>query len=283
MGTGRQGQRRCQWCSARLESEASGVCQPCSTSWKPQPLEYDGKQLASHPGAEPIRLLGIRASMTGSTHAQILHTFSQAALVLQELSSRMLSVAQKHYVVGVTLPAALAFPEGTVMWPEAMLNKLRKVWHRAYRLAWELTRSASATPFCFPANRGGMQIPDPLSVLCQAFWQHLRRCFEQDDMVGELMHRKLQDAFRDFHCNNLEELQEEVALYSWKECMKNQVAYACMLAHRLRIRVHWDVDKITVISRTSDEDLARWLCDKRAWIKTGGVAEAERVSSHASL
>ena len=267
MGAGRQSQRRCQWCSARLGSEASGLCQPCSTSWKPQPLEYGGEKLASHPGAEPIRLLGIRASMTGSMHAQILHTFSQAALVLQELSSRMLSVAQKHYIVGVTLPAALAFPEGTVMWPEDMLNKLRKVWHRAYRLAWELTLSASATPLCFPANRGGMQTPDPLSVLCQAFWRHLRRCFEQDDMVGELMHRKLQDALREFHCNNLEELQEEVALYSWKECMKNQIAYACMLAHRLRIRVHWDVDKITVISRTSDEDLARWLCSKGAWIK----------------
>ena len=92
MGTGRQGQRRCQWCSARLESEASGVCQPCSTSWKPQPLEYDGKQLASHPGAEPIRLLGIRASMTGSTHAQILHTFSLAALVLQELSLSLIHI-----------------------------------------------------------------------------------------------------------------------------------------------------------------------------------------------
>ena len=88
-------------------------------------------------------------------------------------------------------------------------------------------------------------------------------------MVGELMHRKLQDALRDFHCNNLEELQEEVALYSWKECMKNQIAYACMLAHRLRIRVHWDVDKITVISRTPDEDLARWLCSKGAWVKIG--------------
>ena len=61
-----------------------------------------------------------------------------------------------------------------------------------------------------------MQTPDPLSVLCQAFWRHLRRCFEQDDVVGELMHCKLQDALRDFHCNNLEELQEEVALHSWK-------------------------------------------------------------------
>ena len=163
------------------------------------------------------------------------------------------------------------------MWPEDMLNKLRKVWHRAYRLAWELTRSASATPFCFPANRGGMQTPDPLSVLCQAFWRHLRRCFEQDDMVGELMHRKLQDALRDFHCNNLEELQEEVALHPWRHCMKNQIAYACMLAHRLRIRVHWDVDKITVISRTSDEDLARWLCSKGAWIKIGDCTLARCI------
>ena len=39
----------------------------------------------------------------------------------------MLTVAQKHYIVGVTLPAALAFPDGTMMWPEDMLDKLRKV------------------------------------------------------------------------------------------------------------------------------------------------------------
>ena len=277
MRAGSKGQRRCNGCGARLAEETSGRCNLCSNSWKPQPLDYDGEEIAAHTGAEPIRLLGIRASMTGSTYAQILHTFSQAALVLQELSSHMLTVAQKHYVVGVTLPAALAFPEGTVLWPEDMLSKLRKVWHRAYRLAWELTPSASATPFCFPANLGGMQTPDPLSVLCQAFWRHLRRCFEQDDMVGELMHRKLQDALRDFHCNNLEELQEVVAFYSWRQCMKNQIAYACMLAHRLRIRVHWDVDKITVISRTPDADLARWLCCKGAWVKIGDHSVARCV------
>ena len=41
-------------------------------------------------------------------------------------------------------------------------------------------------------------------------------------------------------CQNLAELQEEAGFLTWNQAIKNEFAFACLLAKTLGIRVNWD-------------------------------------------
>ena len=257
-------------CFSLVSTNSDPICLECQGCWMPAGIQYHGTDLPVIPPEQPTRFLGIHSNMLGDCTEQISRVFQHSAEVIAFLLMSRLTPRQNLVLIKRSLPSFFRFSAGIVPWPFAEIRKLERLWIRAYKLAWNLSMSTASCLFVLPKSRGGLQYLTPLSVLYQTRWSHLERCCQYDDGNKALAQIEYNEAMDRFHCSNLLELQEEMALHSWEASLSNSFAHACFLASYLGIKVSWDPFPPDSIWSTKSEDLAAILLKGTSKLKLPG-------------
>ena len=257
-----------------------GICVECSSRWMPSGIRYGAQLLPVIPGSTPTRFLGIHGDMYGNCSDQFRHVFTSTAEILAFIRTQKLNDRQNMTLISMTLPAFLRASGGLVKWPKAQLLRLDRMWMQAYRLANRLPPNTPACLFRFPAQiptggGGGMQVPTPLAVLTLATWQHLETCCRYDDGTKALMEAEYRAALAEFHCGDLRELQEALALMdcTWQQSLGNSFVYACYLSNVLDLKVKWHPFHQDSIWSTSSLTLAKTLSGRSALLHLPGFPQ----------
>ena len=110
-------------------------------------------------GKTATRLLGVHYNMWLDSEAQRRKVRDGAIEVAAYLhKNENLRIDQALKVVSMCLLPFLAFSGPMVQWPATDFNTLTAIWLRAYRNAWDLSRSTATDLLTFLKEQGGLQV-----------------------------------------------------------------------------------------------------------------------------
>ena len=113
------------------------------------------------------------------------------------------------------------FSAAIVTWSQRELENLHGLWKQGYKAAWHLPAGAADAVVAFPKERGALAFPNPWAVLTQTVIEHINRGLMHDDVVKKELLAELEEAKHDALCSSLQDIQAEMALWSWDQAKNN--------------------------------------------------------------
>ena len=113
------------------------------------------------------------------------------------------------------------FSAAIVTWSQRELENLHRLWKQGYKAAWHLPAGTADAVVAFPKERGALAYPNPWAVLTQTVIEHINRGLMHDDVVKKELLAELEEAKHDALCSSLQDIQAEMALWSWDQAKNN--------------------------------------------------------------
>ena len=191
------------------------------------------------PEGESCRYLGLwgtaRGDMAETKRKVVAKTKEALELMRHHPLTERLAVSL-FTSIGV---GAFRYSAALVPWTLRELNHLESIWSQAYKLAATLPVSAASDFFVLPSSHGGLGRTTPLEIMTQELCRHLQRCMKHDDVVQQLTQQELEQAKRQWACSSLDDLQQEMEVWSWDQTLQNKWARVSKCLQLLDMRVDW--------------------------------------------
>jgi len=191
------------------------------------------------PEGEACRYLGLWGTAKGDmaeTKRRVVEKTKEALELMRHHPLTEKLAVSLFTSVGV---GAFRYSAALVPWTLKELNHLESIWSQAYKLAATLPVSAASDFFVLPSSHGGLGKTTPLEIMTQELCRHLQRCMKHDDVVQQLTQQELERAKQQWACNSLDDLQQEMEVWSWDQTLQNKWARASKCLQLLDMRVDW--------------------------------------------
>ena len=213
----------CAWSGMRIKREKSVMTAYDFNNKRELPTDtilFEGQALVRLAADESFPYLGVRASLIqrkrrGTTSPGLMSEKSHIFSATKEL----VGIAKGHkFLLGQMVPAMhmvatsrFRYSAPLVLWTDAELNELHRVWLQVHRAAWRLPPGYPSAPLTLPSAHGGSPVSHPRVLLVQALAKHIEQLVAlPDDLRQDTIarYRKLCSACG---CHNARELAEHLA------------------------------------------------------------------------
>ena len=113
------------------------------------------------------------------------------------------------------------FSAAIVTWSQRELEDLHKLWKQGYKAAWHLPEGTADAAVAFPKEKGALALPNPWAILTQTVIAHINRGLMHEDVVKAELLAELEEAKHDALCSSLQDIQAEMALWTWDQAKNN--------------------------------------------------------------
>ena len=186
-----------------------------------QQLWYNGGALKINSEEEIYRLLGYYATADGDfteTKRRVMERTREEILNIQHHPLETDAAADLFISKAV---GYFRFSAAIVTWSQRELEDLHKLWKQGYKAAWHLIAGTADATVAFPKEKGALAMPNPWAVLTQTVIAHINRGLMHDDVVKAELLAELEEAKHDALCSSLQDIQAEMALWTWDQAKNN--------------------------------------------------------------
>lgn len=135
------------------------------------------------------------------------------------------------------------FSAAQVRWSQTELDKLQSLWVQAYQRAEHLAAGTATDIFVFPKKWGGKELSTPVNIIVQELCNNVRRMLVHEDVAKSITMQELQRAKDEWMCTTLDDLYDEMELWTWTEVQHNRWARAMKASNQVGVRPMWPVDE----------------------------------------
>ena len=135
------------------------------------------------------------------------------------------------------------FSAAQVRWSQTELDKLQSLWVQAYKRAENLAAGTATDIFVFPPKWGIKELSNPLNIIAQELCNNIRRCLVHEDVAKSITMQELQRAKDEWMCSTLDDLYDEMELWTWTEVQHNRWARAMKASNQVGVPPMWLVDE----------------------------------------
>ena len=186
-----------------------------------QQLWYNGGALKINSEDEIYRLLGYYATADGD--------FTETKRKVMERTREEIRNIRHHPLeadeaVNLFISKAVGyfrFSAAIVTWSQRELEDLHKLWKQGYKAAWHLPEGTADAAVAFPKEKGALALPNPWAILTQTVIAHINRGLMHEDVVKAELLAELEEAKHDALCSSLQDIQAEMALWTWDQAKNN--------------------------------------------------------------
>eukprot|EP00961_Rhodomonas_salina_P286212 3867316-Rhodomonas_salina.1 len=211
---------------------------------------FQGKAFKQLPPTEPFKYLGYRISLWKKgrrlnicpfTWGEKKYIFERTKDLANRIASTCYTPAQKHYLAKVGIINTFQYSAILTGWSWEELKRLDKLWIRAIKGAWGLSKSTGNGIFVLPAHRGGLQLSSPIPILGRAALAFLQKEWnKQGSDIQSILNDRLITWGRSWGCLSLLELQRECkGRISEKHILRGPEKLAIYLAIQLETKISW--------------------------------------------
>ena len=209
----------------------------------PIQLTYKNQPVKGFQANESCRHLGFWATPNGDMTVTKQRVLTKTEKVLGILTHHPLeSNIAKELFRSMTV-SVFRFSAAQVRWSQTELDKLQSLWVQAYKRAENLAAGTATDIFVFPPKWGIKELSNPLNIIAQELCNNIRRCLVHEDVAKSITMQELQRAKDEWMCSTLDDLYDEMELWTWTEVQHNRWARAMKASNQVGVPPMWLVDE----------------------------------------
>ena len=208
-------------------------------------LEFRGQPVKLLDPTESCRYLGYWATANGDMTATKERVRSKTKEALEVLTHHPLEADVARELFQCTAVSVFRFSAAQVPWTQHELNELLSLWTRAYKRAEGLPDGTATDIYVLPKEWGGKCFSTPTNIIAQELCNNIKRCLEHDDTIRSITLQELQQAKESWMCSSIEELYEEMELWTWDQTRCNKWARALKACNQVQVKPTWIIDQET--------------------------------------
>jgi hypothetical protein len=163
--------------------------------------------IPSHPN-QSHKHLGLRMAMDGSFLDEEEHVRSDAKQLLNALAEdRVLTQKEKERVITTAVCTVFSYSAGCVAWTRAELDRISKMWTRAYKQAWKIASSTDSSPFILGQPDGGRGCPLASTLRTREALEVIEQCVCLPGEISQIVLHCLRQQCISRGCQKLNPLQ----------------------------------------------------------------------------
>jgi len=152
--------------------------------------------------------LGLRMALNGDFSAEKKHVFNEMRQRLEALAEdRVLSRMEKELVIKTAVCTVFTYSAGFVDWTDAELERISKMWIRAYKRAWTLPGSMDSSPILLDPSLGGRGCPSATNLWIRETLDVLEQCVSLPGEISKIVIHHLKQQCTMHGCHALNQLQ----------------------------------------------------------------------------
>ena len=209
----------------------------------PTQLTYKNQPVKGFQANESCRHLGFWATPNGDVTVTKQRVLTKTEEVLGILTHHPLeSNIAKELFRSMTV-SVFRFSAAQVRWSQTELDKLQSLWVEAYKRAQHLAASTATDILVFLKKLGGKELSTPVNIIAQELCNNIRRCLVHEDVAKSITMQELQRAKDEWMCSTLDDLYDEMELWTWTEVQHNRWARAMKASNQVGVPPMWLVDE----------------------------------------
>jgi hypothetical protein len=214
----------------------SGELYPTQLTYKNQPVKV-------FQANESCRHLGFWATPNGDMTVTKQRVLTKTEKVLGILTHHPLEAKTAKELFQSIAVSVFRFSAAQVRWSQTELDKLQSLWVEAYKRAQHLAASTATDILVFLKKLGGKELSTPVNIIAQELCNNIRRCLVHEDVAKSITMQELQHAKDEWMCGTLDDLYDEMELWTWTEVQHNRWARAMKASNQVGVRLTWPVDE----------------------------------------
>jgi hypothetical protein len=214
----------------------SGELYPTQLTYKNQPVKV-------FQANESCRHLGFWATPNGDVTVTKQRVLTKTEEVLGILTYHPLEAKTAKELLQSMAVSVFRFLATQVRWSQTELDKLQSLWVEAYKRAQHLAASTATDILVFLKKLGGKELSTPVNIIAQELCNNIRRCLVHEDVAKSITMQELQRAKDEWMCSTLDDLYDEMELWTWTEVQHNRWARAMKASNQVGVPPMWLVDE----------------------------------------
>ena len=199
----------CEWAGVQInlgKSEVTGYDFGTGRPINTCSLNIGGQSPKHIHPSTPFKYLGIRLNVLGNMDAEREYVISKTRALRTMLRGHQYHPRQIHNVVQTAIVPIFRYSAALAQWSDGDLGRLWREWCRAYKHAWKMKPSTSASFFC----AGGLDVGTPAEILVKEVAGLLEQCFAIHSDLRDMLQMEMCQLVRDMGCSTMAELQHHL-------------------------------------------------------------------------
>jgi hypothetical protein len=241
----------------------------------PPQLTYKNQLVKGFQANESCRHLGFWTTPNRDMAVTKQRVLTKTEEVLGILTHHPLEAKTAKELFQSMAVSVFRFSAAQVRWSQTELDKLQSLWIQAYKRAKHLAAGTATDIFVFPQKWEGKELSTPVNIIAQELCNNIRRCLVHEDVAKSITMQELQRAKDEWMCSTLDDLHDEMELWTWTEVQNNRWAGAMKASNQVGVRPMWPVDE-----QEDDKKKLSWATATRPLrrlkariVKVGGMRE----------
>jgi hypothetical protein len=209
----------------------------------PPKLTYNQQPIRVFQATESCRHLGFWATPNGDMTVTKQRVITKTREVLGLLMHHPLETKTAKELFQSMAVSVFRFSAAQVQWSQSELDQLQSLWLQAYKRAEHLANGTANEVFTFPGKWGGEELSTPVNIIAQELCNNITRCLVHDDVAKSITIQELQRAKDEWMCHTVNELYDEMELWTWNAVQHNRWARALKASNRVGVRPLWHLDE----------------------------------------
>ena len=208
-------------------------------------LEFKGQPVRLLDPTASCRYLGYWATANGDMTATKERVRSKTKEALEVLTHHPLEADVARELFQCTAISVFRFSAAQVPWTQQELDELLSLWTRAYKRAEGLPGGTATDIYVLSKEWGGKCFSTPTNIIAQELCNNIKRCLEHADTIRSITLQELQQAKESWMCSSIDELYEEMELWTWDQTRCNKWARALKACNQVQVKPTWIIDQTT--------------------------------------
>ena len=147
-------------------------------------------------------------AIDGNFLAEKEHVYSDIEQRLNALAEdRVLTQKEKERVIITAVCSVFSYSAGFVDWTKAELDRISKMWTRAYKQAWKISSSTDSSPFILGQPDGGRGCPLASTMWTREALEVIEQCVSLPGETSQIVRHYLRQQCISRGCETLNQLQ----------------------------------------------------------------------------